>query len=138
MSELDKTGQKMQQVATALTNCIGTDSRFVYPDGITEEMMAFAKTDDTFHFAANLNAMLEHGYCKECGLVPSGCEREGCGGKESDFIKIYPHTDLPDNADVEIKVIESRRYVRWKGGSKIFSEPHWVWTLVENALNSKS
>ena len=54
-------------------------SRIVRPDGIiTEEMMRFAKTDDLWHFAANLNAMLSHGYCSKCGLTPAGCQREGC------------------------------------------------------------
>lgn len=51
---------------------------FVYPDCITEEMIHFARTDDDWHFARNLTAMLEDGYCPKCGLVPVGCEREGC------------------------------------------------------------
>jgi hypothetical protein len=41
-------------------------------------MLKLAWTDDLWHFAQNLNAMMRHGYCRECGLVPSGCEREGC------------------------------------------------------------
>lgn len=50
----------------------------VRPSRITEDMMRFARTDDLWHYAANLNAMLEHGYCNKCGLTPNGCEREGC------------------------------------------------------------
>jgi hypothetical protein len=46
---------------------------------VTEEMVRFARTDDPWHMAQNLNAMMELGYCPECGLVPVGCVREGCG-----------------------------------------------------------
>ena len=53
-------------------------SRFVSPHGIiTEEMLRFAKTDDLWHFANNLNAMLAYG-CPKCGLTPNGCRNEGC------------------------------------------------------------
>ena len=54
---------------------------FVYPDCITGEMIHFARTDDDWHFARNLTAMLQDGYCPKCGLVPAGCEREGCRAK---------------------------------------------------------
>ena len=56
----------------------GTVGAVVRPSRITEEMMRFSRTDDLWHYAANLNAMLEHGYCNKCGLTPNGCEREGC------------------------------------------------------------
>lgn len=48
---------------------------------VSEDMVNRATygTDDPWHIAANLNAMMELGYCKKCGLVPVGCEREGCG-----------------------------------------------------------
>ena len=49
---------------------------------VTEDMMQrvmTGKTEDHWHRAANLNAMMKYGYCKACGLVPVGCEREGCG-----------------------------------------------------------
>lgn len=36
---------------------------------------------DPWHVAANLNAMLEFGYCRRCGMCPAGCEREGCGAE---------------------------------------------------------
>lgn len=51
---------------------------------VTEEMMHLARTDDLWHFAQNLNAMMRLGYCRTCGLVPSGCEREGCGPNDRD------------------------------------------------------
>jgi len=55
-------------------------SRVVRPSAVvTEEMMCLARTDDLWHYAQNLNAMMRLGYCRICGLVPSGCEREGCG-----------------------------------------------------------
>jgi hypothetical protein len=46
---------------------------------VTEEMINFAKSDDARHFASTLNAMMRHGYCRKCKLVPEGCKREGCG-----------------------------------------------------------
>lgn len=49
---------------------------------VTMDMIKRAKTDDDWHFAQNINAMMKFGYCKKCGLVPSGCEREGCGAYE--------------------------------------------------------
>lgn len=50
----------------------------VHPRYITADMVRFAKTDELCHFAYNLNAMLEFGYCDKCGLTPVGCVREGC------------------------------------------------------------
>lgn len=51
----------------------------VYPDKITEEMVLFAtQATRAWHVAANLNAMLQFGYCRTCGLCPVGCDREGC------------------------------------------------------------
>lgn len=55
---------------------------FVYPKWVTVEMLECAKNEDPWHFAGNLNAMLEHGYCRTCKLVPVGCLREGCGPEE--------------------------------------------------------
>ena len=56
-----------------------TSPEFVSPSNtISEEMLRLAKTDDLWHFAANLNAMMQLGYCPKCGLVPVGCKREGC------------------------------------------------------------
>ena len=46
---------------------------------VTMEMLEIAKTEDLYHFAGNLNAILENGYCKKCKLTPNGCVREGCG-----------------------------------------------------------
>jgi hypothetical protein len=65
---------------------VGSDA-LVRPARITEEMVRLAfygckseqRPVDPWHVAANLNAMMEHGYCPKCGLVPDGCEREGCG-----------------------------------------------------------
>jgi hypothetical protein len=61
--------------------------RLVRPLRISEEMVRLASGNgkhgklpiDPWHIAANLNAMMEHGYCPKCGLCPNGCEREGCG-----------------------------------------------------------
>jgi hypothetical protein len=54
--------------------------RFVMPsDFVTAEMIGFARTEDVWHFAANLNALMQNGYCRVCGLTPNGCKREGCG-----------------------------------------------------------
>lgn len=47
---------------------------FVYPKRITEEMINLAKVDSSWHFAENLNSMLEFGYCKKCGLFPKSCK----------------------------------------------------------------
>lgn len=47
---------------------------FVYPKRITEEMINLAKVDSSWHFAENLNSMLQFGYCKECGLIPQSCK----------------------------------------------------------------
>jgi len=55
---------------------------------VTPEMLDKAYTPDYWHFAGNLNAMFEYGYCKKCFLVPSGCVREGCGGSTFDSRKI--------------------------------------------------
>ena len=52
-------------------------------DHVTVDMVKRAKTDDDWHFAQNLNAMMRLGYCKKCGHVPSGCKREGCGAIET-------------------------------------------------------
>lgn len=46
---------------------------------VTEDMLKRARTEDDWHFAQNLNAMMRLGYCKKCGLVPIGCKNEGCG-----------------------------------------------------------
>ena len=46
---------------------------------VTAEMVDFARVEDSWHFATNLNAMMQHGYCTKCGLTPAGCKREGCG-----------------------------------------------------------
>ena len=70
-----------------ITSAGGSDQRLVRPSRITEEMVRLAfcgckseqRPVDPWHVAANLNAMLDHGYCPKCGLVPVGCEREGCG-----------------------------------------------------------
>jgi len=59
----------------------GAVGDIVRPSRITEEMVRFARTEDLRHFAANLSAMLQHGYCNGCGLTPNGCEREGCRAK---------------------------------------------------------
>jgi len=56
----------------------GTVGAVVRPVIITEEMMRLACTDDLWHYAQNLNAMMRYGYCNKCGLTPNGCEREGC------------------------------------------------------------
>ena len=55
--------------------------RLVRPpsSSVSEEMVRMARTDDPWHFAQNLNAMMRLGYCTACGMVPVGCEREGCG-----------------------------------------------------------
>ncbi len=50
---------------------------------ITVEMLEIAKTEDLYHFAGNLNAILKYGYCKKCKLTPNGCIREGCGEEGS-------------------------------------------------------
>ena len=60
-------------------NPAGSVDRFVRPLRVSEEMLKFARSDDLWHFAANLNAMLNNGYCPKCGLVPDGCVNEGCG-----------------------------------------------------------
>lgn len=39
---------------------------------------------DAWHIAANINAMMQHGYCSKCGLTPNGCAREGCGQNDAD------------------------------------------------------
>ena len=51
--------------------------------GITEEMLNISRPsdDNTWHWAANLTAILEHGYCPKCKMTPRGCVREGCGVK---------------------------------------------------------
>jgi len=66
-----------------VTGGLGLAPSPVRPQRITEEMVRLATrgTTDPWHIAANLNAMREHGYCPNCGLVPAGCEREGCGQK---------------------------------------------------------
>ncbi len=46
---------------------------------VTIEMLAISETEDLYHFAGNLNAILKYGYCKKCKLTPNGCAREGCG-----------------------------------------------------------
>lgn len=50
----------------------------VKPTRITKEMLRLAYTEDLVHYAENLNAMLQFGYCNKCGLTPDGCIREGC------------------------------------------------------------
>ena len=50
----------------------------IHPSRVTEEVLRICKTDDLYHFARNINAVLLHGYCDICELVPSGCKREGC------------------------------------------------------------
>lgn len=45
---------------------------------ITANMIRFARVDDDWHFASNLNALMQKGYCSKCGLTPEGCKREGC------------------------------------------------------------
>ena len=61
-----------------------SERQIVKPTRITEDMIRLAKTDDLWHFANNLNAMLQYGYCSECGLVPAGCRREGCGANDDE------------------------------------------------------
>jgi hypothetical protein len=59
------------------------DDKYIKPsDHITSDMIEKAMTDDNWHFAQNLNAMMRLGYCKICGLVPSGCKNEGCGARQ--------------------------------------------------------
>lgn len=52
--------------------------KLIKPTKVTDEMIKLAKTDDPWHFANNINSMIKFGYCSECGLIPSGCRREGC------------------------------------------------------------
>lgn len=56
----------------------------IMPIGVSIEMMEFARPSDSdlWHWANNLTAMLKFGYCRKCGLTPSGCEREGCPSKK--------------------------------------------------------
>ena len=55
---------------------------FVPPSSmVTDEMIQYARVDDSWHFAQNLNAMMRNGYCRTCKLTPTGCEREGCGAR---------------------------------------------------------
>lgn len=55
------------------------NTKWIYPKTITQDMVNRARVDSNYHTSCNLNAMLELGYCTECGLVPRGCVREGCG-----------------------------------------------------------
>ena len=64
-------------------NGTNTDNIVGPSSTVSEEMVRLAKTEDPWHFAANLNAMMRLGYCRRCGLVPSGCMREGCGASEN-------------------------------------------------------
>lgn len=51
----------------------------IFPERITEDMVIRAsKASQPWHVAANLNAMLQFGYCRTCGMCPVGCDREGC------------------------------------------------------------
>lgn len=60
-----------------------SDKKWNIPSSIiTEDMIEIARTEDNWHFAQNLNAMMRLGYCKKCGLVPAGCKNEGCREKE--------------------------------------------------------
>ena len=59
---------------------------YLKPNRVTEEMLELSQVEDKWHWANNLNAMIEEGYCNNCGLVPSGCIREGCHSLDS---KIY-------------------------------------------------
>lgn len=58
---------------------------FVLPSSqVSEDMIRrvfrnHALPYDAWHIAAKLNAMMQHGYCAECGLTPNGCAREECG-----------------------------------------------------------
>lgn len=53
----------------------------IKPTCITSELLEMCRpcSDDTGHWAMNLNAVMECGYCEKCNLVPVGCAREGCG-----------------------------------------------------------
>lgn len=53
----------------------------IKPERITPELMEMCKPSlgSKWHWAMNINAVLEDGYCSECNLVPVGCVREGCG-----------------------------------------------------------
>ena len=53
----------------------------VRPDCITEKLLRITQpsSNDYWHWAGNLRAVLELGYCDNCKLVPDGCIREGCG-----------------------------------------------------------
>lgn len=53
-------------------------------DYVTEEMVRYASegVTDYWHIAQNLNAMMQDGYCRICGLVPAACKRGGCGHKK--------------------------------------------------------
>lgn len=58
----------------------------IKPEKITEEVLSLCQTTDLWHFAENINAMMEYGYCSVCKLTPVGCVREGCGGCRSEAI----------------------------------------------------
>ena len=61
-------------------NEVNRNNRIVRPTSVTEDVLIRARpsNDDTWHWGANIRAIMEHGYCSECGLTPAGCEREGC------------------------------------------------------------
>ena len=67
-----------------VAGCNGCSPPFVEPsDLVTINMLEYATTDDHWHTANNLNAMMRYGYCPKCKLVPQGCEREGCRSKRN-------------------------------------------------------
>ena len=59
---------------------VNSNNRLVLPTSVTEDVLIRARPSDgdTWHWAANIRALLEHGYCEVCGRTPIGCKREGC------------------------------------------------------------
>lgn len=60
----------------------------IKPDRINSRMVELACGTNnlpiqSWHIAANLNAMMEFGYCSKCGWCPEGCKREGCRNKDN-------------------------------------------------------
>lgn len=53
----------------------------IKPTHITPEILEMYRPPggNLWHWAMNLNAVLDDGYCDKCKLVPVGCAREGCG-----------------------------------------------------------
>ena len=75
-----------------------SDGRFVAPSSVvTEEIVRLATTDDPWHTAQNLNALMRYGYCRKCGMVPAGCRREGCGANAKTITAPETRTVLEDD-----------------------------------------